>query len=115
MKNKIMITMIVLLFTSITSFSSPKELKSKINKYTDTLQLTEEQQDLVKPILDQALNKKSTIQEEIDSTSNKKRIKKLNKEMSKVDSNVAKELKEVLSEDQMKELDKIKTELFQTT
>ncbi len=111
MSKKLTMTMLVLLIVSITSFSSPRELDNRVMDYTTRLELTEEQVDEIKPILEEASRERKDILEQIKRSSKKSEQRRLAKDLKRVEKEIDAQLAEVLTEEQSAEWNRIKEEV----
>lgn len=111
MKNKFAVTMMILVFASITSFSSPRELEKKIDSYSVRLELSEEQGEQIKPVMERAAKERKVVLAQLKESDKKRDQRRLNKELKKLDERTEKELAAILTKEQSKEWNKIKSEV----
>ncbi len=111
MSKKLTMTMLVLLIVSITSFSSPRDLDNRVTDYTTRLELTEEQVDEIKPILEEASRERKGILEQIKKSSKKSEQRRLAKDLKRVEKGIDTQLAKVLTEEQSAEWSRIKEEV----
>lgn len=111
MSNKLAVTMLVLLIVSITSFSNPRELENRVTEYSVRLELTEEQVDEIKPILEETSMEKKNLLEQIKIADKKRDQRRLAKELKKVDEKTNNKLTKVLTTEQAVEWKKIRKEV----
>jgi len=111
MSNKFTVTMLILIFASITSFSSPRELEKSVTDYSTRLELTEDQIDEIKPVIEKSAVERKAILKQLSVSDKKREKRKLEKELKKVEEKTDKNLVEILDSDQAKEWKVIRKEV----